>query len=593
MLFGFVDRRRKFSDSAISQIFRDRFVKMLKEDLVHVPEEGAGKWGGKKYRSRSTGEVYDFALHDTELWAEFSAAISRIESKVDREWKKRSVVLRDTLTRERDVKGDEETMYTDEEIEEIIEEERTKLLYSAIREESSKIPVTLLLRHLDAMEIVKSATAKAMDELQAAKDEAEKLLRKNHPIRSNNYQWLHHNVGCIVEKQEKMVDRLPEVILEELEKGGFKEEHYLLSKSLEFKAEKWEGIKADLAKVLVPSYVFEFHRYYWSPSSWEITRTARGEFIKKDHATWTVSSSYPFWRIINSIVRMGTWTSNGMLGLIVSMWCSPVSIRALFKLKPFHPYKRLDSKTGEIVVDTHTTVKPFFYLLGQIWKNVFDSRRSFEEAPDSGFLGKSVTRFFNIIWTYGFGVLGSAFLTATMPTAILLNVCLCLALLAATPVWGPALPILGYLFSLFVYDIDTNQVGAVLGWVIGVISNIFKIAGSTLMLVLIPIVSSFICLVRSITNTALSFSDWLFFHLVLARLARLPDRDGFLIRRISGPGMRSEYSCQISPEIVVLALHSSLEKKELSMYQKFVFSPFFQFLVLLLTVNHHIKQMGS
>ena len=577
MLFGFVDRKRKFTDAAISKIYRDRFVKMLKEDLEHVPEDGVGEWRGKKYRSRSTGEVYDFALHDEELWQEFSSAIKHIESMVDMEWKKRSVVIRDMLTREREEKGDEEVVYTDQEIEEIIEEERTKLLHSAIREESSKIPVDLLLRHLDAMEIVKSASAKARLELHLAKKEAKTLLTAEHPIRSTNYQWLSLRIQEIVQKQEKMVDRLPEIILEELEKGGFKEQHYLLSKGLEFKKEHWDVIKANLAKVLVPKYVFELRRYYWSPSSWEVTPCPYGTFKCKDYASWTVSSSYPFWKITNSLVRMVTWTSNGALGLIVSLWCSPLSIRALFKTQPFHPYKRLNSKTGEIIVDTHSTVKPYPYLISQLWSNVFDSRRRFEEAPDSGFLGKSITRFFNVIWTYGLGVAGTALLTATYPPAILLNTALSLSLLALAPVWGPLCAVLGYIFCLFVYDFDTNQVGSILGWVFQTIANIFKIGGSLLTFVLVPIVSLLVSVVRSLSNYACSFSDWLFFHTILARMARLPDRDGFLIRRISGPGLRSHYSCQISPQIAFLAVHSALESQELSLYQGFVLSSSFLF----------------
>jgi len=571
VLFGFIDRKRKFSDSSIQQIYRDRLVKMLKEDLEHIPEgDSVSSWAGKKYRSRSTGEVYDFALHDQDLWNQISGILQKIENIVDREWKKKAVILRDTLESEREEKGDEATMYTDQEIEEIIQEERSKMLYSAVREKAGSIPVELLIRHFEAMEIVKAVTAKAQHELAVATQEAGKLLDAENPIRSQNHQWRSANVQAIVSKQEKMIDELPQVILEKLEKGGYKEQHYLLSKSLEFKAEHWDTIKADLASILVPKYSFELQRYYWSPTSWEIIRNTDGSYRAKKHTTYTVSSGYPFWKVINALIRVFTWTSNGALGLIVSAWCSPLSIRALLKLEPFCPYKKLDSKTGQLVTDQNTTVNPFFYLFCQIWKNVFESRDRFEREPDSGFLGKGVTRIFNVIWTYGLGVLGSVFLTVTYPTVILLNVALCLLLLGLAPIWGPAVAVLSYLFCLFVYDFDTNQIGAVLGWIYQIVWNLLKIGGSLVMLIVVPLVSVLVTLIRSLSNYTCSLSDWLFFHCVLRHLARLPDQNGFLIRRISGPGMRQEYCFQIAPEIAILALHSTLENKELDWYQSWV-----------------------
>jgi hypothetical protein len=64
--------------------------------------------------------------------------------------------------------------------------------------------------------------------------------------------------------------------------------------------------------------------------------------------------------------------------------------------------------------------------------------------------------------------------------------------------------------------------------------------------------------------------DKVIYHLVVKRFARIPAHNGFLARRIAGPGLASEYFYQVSSPEVLAALESLIEQNELKMYRLYV-----------------------
>lgn len=62
--------------------------------------------------------------------------------------------------------------------------------------------------------------------------------------------------------------------------------------------------------------------------------------------------------------------------------------------------------------------------------------------------------------------------------------------------------------------------------------------------------------------------DTVMFHLVIKKLGRVPASDSFVVKRISGPGMSSDYYYLITPEQALAAFEANLELDELCAYQQ-------------------------
>lgn len=61
--------------------------------------------------------------------------------------------------------------------------------------------------------------------------------------------------------------------------------------------------------------------------------------------------------------------------------------------------------------------------------------------------------------------------------------------------------------------------------------------------------------------------DSIVFNLLIKKRGRIPASDSFVVRRISGPGLASDFYFQISPEQALAAFDAKLELDELGVYQ--------------------------
>ena len=57
------------------------------------------------------------------------------------------------------------------------------------------------------------------------------------------------------------------------------------------------------------------------------------------------------------------------------------------------------------------------------------------------------------------------------------------------------------------------------------------------------------------------------FHLIIKKRGRIPASDSFVVKRIAGPGLASDYYYQIKPEQALASLEARMELDELSAYQ--------------------------
>jgi hypothetical protein len=64
--------------------------------------------------------------------------------------------------------------------------------------------------------------------------------------------------------------------------------------------------------------------------------------------------------------------------------------------------------------------------------------------------------------------------------------------------------------------------------------------------------------------------DQIIYHLVVKRFAKIPAHNGFLARRVAGPGLAAEYFYQVSSPEVLAALESLIERNELQVYRSYI-----------------------
>lgn len=61
--------------------------------------------------------------------------------------------------------------------------------------------------------------------------------------------------------------------------------------------------------------------------------------------------------------------------------------------------------------------------------------------------------------------------------------------------------------------------------------------------------------------------DSAIFHLIVKKRGRVPAGDSFVVKRIAGPGLASDYHFQIRPEQALAAFEAKMEWDELAAYQ--------------------------
>jgi len=131
-----------------------------------------------------------------------------------------------------------------------------------------------------------------------------------------------------------------------------------------------------------------------------------------------------------------TWTMNVMFCLFANAISGPLGLRALLSFSKFHPDVNINIHTGEIYPSSYE-VTPVSLILLSIYKGMMNSRKYFEESPDTGFFGKNYSRIWNLVQVYIFRMLFvGIFLTLILlPCIILCNVAISLTLAITAWAW--------------------------------------------------------------------------------------------------------------------------------------------------------------
>nr|CAD7256838.1 unnamed protein product [Timema shepardi] len=358
---------------------------------------------------------------------------------------------------------------------------------------------------------------------------------------------------------------------------------YFLNRDLTFMREREPVLLKELRKVKTPTRSFQWLTQIWFPSNWIVRRSFQGQseviptvqsatatsitmprsdpsqavFLVEKEVVRTTTTRWPMWRWINYCHRTWSWMWNAMFFFgVVIPWCSPVSLRALLCVEPFMPDLELSQVNGTLFPRKSSLTPTLASRLLSLWRHISKSRTHFETKPDTGFIGKGFTRHLNRLWNYLVkGLLGTLCVVLIFPLVCFVT-SFCSLAMALTAFICPDPTRNRYLVIL----------EAIL-WNIGIQGGIQPVLALFVAFFMCPLISVTILTVGVLRYWCRLLWDTASFHLVIKKRGRVPASDSFVVKRIAGPGLASNYFYQVRPEQALAAFEAKLELDELAAYQ--------------------------
>ncbi|XP_056019360.1 uncharacterized protein LOC125672084 isoform X3 [Ostrea edulis] len=459
----------------------------------------------------------------------------------------------------------------------------------------------LLVSQAKSVIAMKKAVSNVKDKMATHKKQLITHLQQAYPVKSRIEAWVNEQIARF--EDDFITQNLwsaHEEAITLCEQQGLNQTAYFLKRDLNFIKEREAVLVKELSKVRIPNKRYTFSTRIWLPKNYIVTKIegtrqtviptkmVKMEPIRKktpgnlsynvdrDHR-WMSSSRYPFWRWWNYLQRTWAWSWNSLffLGVVVP-WCSPISIRALFWVRPFVPDLQLSQVDGTLYPKESSKTLTYISRLRSLWQHVSDSRRKFEETPDRGFLGKSLTRHLNRIWNYFCkGAIGTVGLTLTFPVLCVVGSTLSIVAAVLVPAWMPVTTLLFHIAGILIFDFDSpadnNKFSILFEAVIyrilimGCIQPVAALFTGSLFCPVAALGVSVFALAR---RSGRGIWDTMMYFLVIRSRGRVPITDSFVAKRIAGPGLAAHYFFQIKSEQALAALESKMELDELDIWRK-------------------------
>ncbi|KAM7363338.1 uncharacterized protein ACRADG_000286 isoform 1-T1 [Cochliomyia hominivorax] len=497
----------------------------------------------------------------------------------------------------------------EEEVNEAVMKEYLQRVYTSIlsnpklAELGEGIP-ELLVQQAQSVVIMYKAVDKVQKDIKRSREDHQKCLSNDHSVLSRVAPWLRSKLRHAEEsKLSKSAWSAHEEALKMCTKHNLHQTAYFLGRDLAFMKEREPVLLKELKNAKTPTRSFQWACRIWSPKSWIIRRNFQGQsdviptvisqqatsivtprsdpsqpvFLVEKEIVRTTSTRWPFWRLLNLMQRTWCWTWNMMflLGILVP-WCSPVSLRALFCVKPFMPDLELSQINGTLFPRKTSITQTMASRLIELWRHISKSRTHFETEPDTGFIGKGFTRNLNRVYNYFVkGFLGTVVILFAFPLLCLACSLLSIMLAITAPLWIPVFTILLHVYMILIYDLDSpdntrNRYCILLEaliWNILIQGCIQPIAALLVASILCPLVSGLILIVGVVRYSLRLLWDSLTFHLFIKKCGRVPASDSLAVKRIAGPGLALDYYFIIKPEQALAAFEAKMELDELQAYQ--------------------------
>ncbi|CAL8081911.1 unnamed protein product [Calicophoron daubneyi] len=307
-------------------------------------------------------------------------------------------------------------------------------------------------------------------------------------------------------------------------------------------------------------------------------RRAQPEYVVQSKLVYKASTRYFLWRWLVFFVCTYTWLlRTGQLFFIIIPFRSAFSLTALFKPTPIYLKLDLDQSTGYLFYNRTFYQDTLISRLCRIWRNIRASRIAFDATPSKGLLDKAAARPLHRVWSYVFrGFLTSLILILVWPplclivsfTSLLLGLCIPFVI----PLVSLILHFLGILFwDAYKPATRSNRLFPLFEVIINhfllrfLFQTIFAFLTGFFVCPILAVLHVFWAIVRCVSR---SIWDALIFHLVLRRLARVPAREDFMVKRIAGPGTAANSFYEAHPVDVLIILICQLELLELRLWRR-------------------------
>ncbi|EDW81624.1 uncharacterized protein Dwil_GK12174, isoform A [Drosophila willistoni] len=497
----------------------------------------------------------------------------------------------------------------EEEVNEAVMREYLQRVYTSIMgnaklsELGQGVP-ELLVHQAQSVVIMYKAVDKVQQDIKRSREDHEKCLSNDHSVLARVAPWLRSKLRHAEEhKLNKCAWSAHEEALKMCTQHNLHQTAYFLSRDLAFMKEREPVLLKELKNAKTPTRSFQWACRIWSPQAWIIRRNFQGQsdviptvisqqatsivtprsdpsqpvFLVEKEKIRTTSTRWPFWRLLNLIQRTWCWTWNMMflLGILVP-WCSPLGIRALCCVKPFMPDLELSQINGTLFPRKTSITQTMASRLIELWRHISKSRTHFETEPDTGFIGKGLTRNLNRTWNYFVkGFLGTLVILFAFPLICLATSCLSIGLAITAPLWIPVFVLLLHIYMILIYDLDApdntkNRYCILLEALIwnlliqGLLQPLASVLVATLMC---PLAAGTVLIVGVIRYTFRIVWDSLTFHLFIKKCGRVPASDSIAVKRVAGPGLALDYYFIIKPEQALAALEAKMELDEMQAYQ--------------------------
>ncbi|KMQ94296.1 hypothetical protein RF55_5560 [Lasius niger] len=463
----------------------------------------------------------------------------------------------------------------------------------------------LLVQQAQSVVLMHRAVENMQRKLSQTKESLRRRIENEHPVLSRIQPWMRDRMR---EAEENFIEECEwsahEEALTLCSHQNLTQTIYFLNRDLTFMKEREPVLLKELRKVKTPTRTFQWPTQIWLPKNWIIRRNFQGQseiiptvlsntptsittpradpsqpvFLVEREIVHTTTTRWPMWRWINYIARTWCWTWNAMFLLGVAVpWCSPVSFRALLLVQSFTPDLELSQLNGTLFPRKSSQMPTLCSRLIALWRHISKSRTHFETEPDTGFIGKGMTRHLNRLWNYGAkGLLGTLIILFVFPVICIMASVSSLMIALTAVLWMPLVTLTLHAFMALIMDLDSPEpsrnrylvVMEALLWNIGFQGCLQPIAALFVAFVLCPVISFVILTIAVIRYWVRVLWDTAMFHLVIKNRGRIPASDSFVVKRIAGPGLASDYYYQIRAEQALAAFEAKLELDELLAFQQ-------------------------
>lgn len=342
----------------------------------------------------------------------------------------------------------------------------------------------LLVQQAQSVVIMHKAIEKVKKDIHKTRQVEEKLLKENYTVLARIRAWLSQRLEAAeMAKINETLWAAHEEAIKVCLKHNLHQTVYFLNRDWSFMKDRESVLVKELRYAKKPTRNFQWACRIWSPNAWIIRRNFQGQseviptvisqhvtsivtprsdpsqpvFLVEKEIVRTTSTRWPLWRLLNWFQRTWTWTWNiiFLLGFVVP-WSSPLGLRALISVKPFMADLELSQINGTLFPRKTSLTQTMASRLIELWRHISKSRTHFETEPDTGFIGKGMTRHLNRIWNYFVkGFLGTLLILFIFPilcvTVSISSICFAIA----APLWIPFITTLLHLYMMLVYDLDS------------------------------------------------------------------------------------------------------------------------------------------